>query len=308
MARHQKYWSEAMNAAEQFRGVIVPAVTPYLEDKRVDYAGVQRIFEYFGNLAEIDGIFVTGATGEYVLLDDSERRRIFDITAKLDSGKAIVPNTSTRLRMSTIELTEYARSIGFDTVGIIIPEDCRTFDSVQAFIEDLAKLEVSVFIYQTGNSPYPLSVEELGNLLSIGNVVGMKDSCSPKDMTRHLGYIRLYSDRINVIQGVEMLYLSSAVMGGVGVIGGGCNVYPSLLRRIGVALAAGNVEEARRLQDLVNEYVEIVYLEGSGNESMRYFLSLNGVDVGCTSRKDGVVVSDRKKGILRDLHAKLQCA
>ena len=103
-----------------------------------------------------------------------------------------------------------------------------------------------------------------------------------------------------------MLYLCSAVMGGTGVIGGGCNVYPSLLKRIGTALSEGDIPEARRLQNLVNEYVDIIYLEGSGNESMRYYLSLEGVDVGCTSRKDGVAVSDRKKKILRDLHAKLQ--
>lgn len=295
-----------MGAIEQFRGVIVPAVTPYKDDRSVDYDGVRQIFEYFCGHPDIDGIFVTGATGEYDRLDIDERHRIFDIAAKLDTDTCIVPNTSTRLRKSTLELTEYAKEAGFDTVGIIIPQDCGSFDEVLPFFEDLAKFDISVFIYQTGNSPYPLPVPELGKLLSIGNIVGIKDSCSPGAMTRHIGYISAYGNRINVIQGVEMLHLCSAVMGAVGVIGGGCNVYPSLLKRVSASLEKGDIVEARRLQNLVNELVEVIYLEGSGCESMRYFLSLSGVDVGCTSRRDGVVVSEKKKQAVKDLYSRLR--
>jgi 4-hydroxy-tetrahydrodipicolinate synthase len=295
-----------LSAIDQFRGVIVPVVTPYREDKSVDYRGVEQIFDYFGRHPDVDGLFITGATGEYDRLDLDERHKIFDIAAKIDTDRFMVPNASTRRRDSTLELTKYVRDAGFGTVGIIIPEDCTTAEDVEAFFARLAKLEVSVFIYQTGNSPYPLTVDEFGKLLSFGNIVGIKDSCSPGAMTRHIGYISAYSDRINVIQGVEMLYLSSAVMGGVGVIGGGCNVYPSLLKRVEENLQCGDILEARRYQNLVNEFVEVIYLEGSGCESMRYYLFLEGLDLGCTSRRDDVVVSETKMQAMRDLHARLK--
>jgi 4-hydroxy-tetrahydrodipicolinate synthase len=294
-----------LSVREQFRGVLVPAVTPYNNDRSVDFDGVKRIFEYFGNHPDVDGLFITGATGEYDRLDTAERHRIFDIAAALDTEKFLVPNSSTRRQETTLELTKYVRDAGFSTVGIILPEDCTSFEDVEAFFQRLAELDVSIFIYQTGNTPYPLSVDELGKLLSVGNIVGIKDSCSPGAMTRHLGYISSYADRINIIQGVEMLYLSSAVMGGVGVIGGGCNVYPELLKKVEKCIGTGDIAGARRYQNLVNEYVEVIYLEGSGCESMRYYLSLAGVDVGCTSRRD-IEVSEEKKAAMRELFSKLQ--
>lgn len=294
-----------MKALERFRGVIVPAVTPYLEDRSVDYPGVRRIFEYFGSHPAVDGIFVTGATGEFEILDLDERRRILEIAAASKADAFVIPNVSTYLAGGTLELAGFARDLGFDTVGIIIPRDCGTFDEIRGFCERVAGLGVSIFIYQSGSTPHSLSVEELGVLIAKCGIVGLKDSCSPSNMLRHIDYIREYSDRINVIQGVEMLFLCSAVMGGAGVIGGGCNVYPSLLKRVSEAIGNGDVTEARRLQDLVNVLFKVVCEEGAVTESMRYCISLEGVDVGCASRTPGVAVSERKKQLMRELRARI---
>ena len=190
-------------------------------------------------------------------------------------------------------------------MGVIFPRECQTFADVRRFLKQILDLGPTVFIYQTGNSPYPLSVSELGDLLGLGRVAGIKDSCSGRDMVRHLSYITDLGDRITVIQGVEMLYLSSLVMGAAGVIGGGCNVYPELLQRIRLAFGQNDLARARQDQALVNELVERLYEEGTGNEAMKYYLSLCGVQIGTASRKVRSPLTAGKKERIQALYQQL---
>lgn len=288
-----------------FAGIIVPAVTPYKDDLTLDTVGVEKVFAYFDSHSGLDGLFITGATGEYDVLTMNERKQILDIAVDMRLNKDWVPNTTTLQRDTSLELTKYALSRDITTIGVILPQECRTFSDVQSFLDDLLQMGASVFIYQTGNSPYPLSVAELGQLLDTGRIIGMKDSCSPQNMTRHIGYISEYGDRISVIQGVEMLYLCSLAMGAHGVIGGGCNVYPQLLKQIYHYHLEGRNAEAAALQSRINRLVDLLYEEGTGNESMKYYLSLCGVPIGWASRKTRIPVSERKKGIIRNMHEQL---
>jgi 2-dehydro-3-deoxy-D-pentonate aldolase len=288
-----------------FSGIIVPVVTPYKEDLSLDLDGVEKIFAHFDSHPGLDGLFITGATGEYDVLTMDERKRILDVAVGMRLKKDWVPNTTALKRDTSVELTRYAASKGIGTIGVILPQECRSFSDVRAFLGDLLQLGVSIFIYQTGNSPYPLSVEELGVLVEDGGVVGMKDSCSPSDMTRHIYYIMNYGNKISVIQGVEDLYLCSLSMGGHGVIGGGCNVYPQLLMKVRELYRKGLNAEATAMQTRVNRQMDLLYEEGTGNESMKYFLSLCGVPVGWASRKTQIPVSDRKKAIIRKMYEEL---
>lgn len=290
---------------DSFRGVIVPAVTPFRSDLSLDEPALERVLAHFDAHPGVDGLFITGSTGEYGLLTLDERKRVIDAALGMGLKKPWLVNTSTRRWASSMELTAYAASRGIGAVGAILPEECRGFDDALRYLGDLRTLGVGVFIYQTGDTPYQLSVEEMKRVLDLGGILGMKDSCSTREFNRHLGYIAACGDRMTVIQGVEMLYLSSLVMGARGVIGGGCNVYPQLIRRVGERFLSGDLGGARADQELVNVLVEQLYEEGSGPESMKYCLSLAGVDVGWHSRR-GAVVSERKKALMRSLAERVQ--
>lgn len=108
-----------------------------------------------------------------------------------------------------------------------------------------------------------------------------------------------------MIQGVEMLYLPSLSMGVHGVIGGGCNVYPQLFQQISQAYDAGENKKAALLQKKVNEYIELIYSEGTGIESMKYFLSLYDVKIQTLSRKTITPLSSYKKEMMRALYHQL---
>jgi 4-hydroxy-tetrahydrodipicolinate synthase len=288
-----------------FHGIVVPVITPYRDDLSLDIEGMASVLKFFDQNPYLDGLFITGATGEYDVLTPEERKLIIDLAIELKLEKNWIPNTASLDYDQSIELTRYAVSRGIRTVGIIFPHACKTFADARDFIKQILTLSPNVFIYQTGNTPYPLSVAEMGELVASGGVIGIKDSCSPRDFTRHIGYITQLGDRITVIQGVEMLYLPSLSMGVQGVIGGGCNVYPQLFHQIRQAYENGENDRAARLQKQVNELIDLVYLEGSGNESIKYYLSLCGVPVGTASRKARTPLSADKMEKIKTLHYQL---
>lgn len=288
-----------------FKGIVVPAITPYRDDLTLDIDGMASVLTFFDKNPYLDGLFITGATGEYDVLTPEERRQIIDLAIELKLQKNWIPNTTSLDHDQSLELTRYAVSRGVRTVGVIFPHTCKTFANARAFISQIVALGPDVFIYQTGNTPYPLSVAEMGELVASGGVIGIKDSCSPKDFNRHIGYITQLGNRITVIQGVEMLYLPSLSMGVSGVIGGGCNVYPQLFQQIRQAYENGENDRAARLQKQVNELIDLVYLEGSGNESIKFYLSLCGVSIGTASRKTKVPLSADKMEKIKAIHYQL---
>lgn len=283
------------------KGIITPVVTPFHQDLTVDYKGFQNALSYFNENEYVDGLFIMGATGERHALSYDERKCLIDISMGIERKKHFILNTSSSQLETTLKLTGYAREKGAGTIGIVIPRECESFDDVYVCFKKLKELDVDVLIYQTGNSHYKLDVQDLEELLKLGNIVGIKDSCSSKDMYRHLRYIQNFGDSISIIQGVEMLYLSSLVMGGDGVIGGGCNVYPSLLQKVTDSFYKGNMLQARIYQYRVNELVETIYVEGSGNQSMKYFLKLSGVELDCYSRVEREPLTKRKEGITKKI-------
>jgi len=291
---------------QPFQGTVVPAVTPYLKDGTVDFKGVESVFAHFDSLPAVDGIFVTGAMGDYSVLTTQERKKIMDIALGMNLTKDWVPNTSTLERDTSIELARYAASRGIGTIGVIFPRQCTGFAEVMDYVREILALGVRVFIYQTGNSPYPLSVDELGQLLALQNIVGMKDSCSGRDMYRHVRYISEFGQQIVVIQGIEMLYLSSLAVGARGVIGGGLNVYPQLLTGIRSAYDAGDVRGAAQLQAEVNSLYETISDENTTLAAIKYYLALCGVPIGTTPRKDEPPLSEAKKAYMRGLYERLK--
>ncbi len=288
-----------------FCGTVVPLVTPYKPDLTLDLDGFAALLRYFDAQDAVDGLFVMGATGEYDRLNDEERCQILDLLLELKLKTAWIPNISSLEWEPSLALARCAVERGIETAGFILPTACRSFADVRRCLIELRDMGLKVFVYQTGNSPYPLAPEELGELVDADLLTGIKDSCSNSNMFRHLRYVAEQGERITVIQGVEMLYLSSLCLGGAGVIGGGCNVYPEQLTAIRQAWESGDLERARQIQRDVNVWIEGIYDEGSGLESMKYYLALSGVPIGTASRSSSGELSAAKRGWVEALHRRL---
>lgn len=103
-----------------FEGCATAIATPFTE------SGVN--FEEFGRLIDfqieqgIDALVVCGTTGESATMTDSERKETFAFAVKKVAGRVpVIIGTGSNCTRTSIELTQYAESVGADGALVVTP-------------------------------------------------------------------------------------------------------------------------------------------------------------------------------------------
>ena len=236
------------------RGILVPNVTPMHADGELDLGGYSTLSQAMLDSAGVDGLFSIGATGEYMHLDASHRRRLMAALGGLERhGKVVVANAGGLPTAETLALAEYAGEQGLDAVSVVLPTHVPdTPADILAYYREVGRVGVPFMVYRPPSvTTHGLTPELVANLLEIPTFVGLKDSS--RDMELFAILCARFGEEVSVIQGVEMLHLASLVLGSAGVIGGGANLYPGMLKKITRAYEAGDLADGRQIQLAVIE-------------------------------------------------------
>jgi dihydrodipicolinate synthase (EC 4.2.1.52) len=208
----------------KIEGVIVATVTPFTKDG-VNYGGLKTLLSKVVE-AGYHGVFPTSSTGEVTKLTPEERVRVMEVAKEAAGGKAlVVGGTGTGDHISTIEIARKYKEVGVDML-LITPPYYIQYDwaALYAFYKKvLNKVDMPTILYTiplaTGYN-IPVEVFELvANEYS--QVVGVKDSSG--DFRYHLDLIHLLGRRLSVLQGLDMLFVPSLVMGAHGGVLAGPN-------------------------------------------------------------------------------------
>src|SRR5579862_9480786 len=78
-----------MPAIHSFRGVVVPMVTPFTPEGRIDEPAVDRIVAHLIK-GGVHGIFPLGTTGEAASIHSDDKRRLIATTVKSVAKRAMV--------------------------------------------------------------------------------------------------------------------------------------------------------------------------------------------------------------------------
>jgi dihydrodipicolinate synthase/N-acetylneuraminate lyase len=211
------------------RPLIVAAVTPLTDGGSGIDAGA--IAEYVAFLAAhgADGVFACGTTGEGVLLDDAERRRVAEAyRAALDG--ILVVHAGAQTTAGTVALAAHARDIGADAVAVIPPpyfpldDDALTAHFVAA-ARACAPLPFYCYAF-AARSGYPLPVEVIRRIgQQVDNLAGLKVSESPWE--RVAPYLEL---GLPVLIGSEPLIGDGLAAGAIGTVSGMAAAFPDVVR------------------------------------------------------------------------------
>ena len=108
-----------MRRLKKLHGILVPIVTPMFENGSLDKEGFVKLAQTFLDAGSVNGLFVLGATGEYMHFNHEERKNLFRSLTQVKKGeKIIIVNTGGLPKKETIDLTEFAAEEGFDCVSI----------------------------------------------------------------------------------------------------------------------------------------------------------------------------------------------
>ncbi len=253
---------------EFLTGVITPMLTALNEDLTLDEEGNRSLIQWYKKTGAVTTVFARSGVGQMAHFSFEQVKTLIDIAVD-EAGDEIfvLAGTSGTLggrdparRPSeqkyveeTLELSRYAERQGATGVVIVclgLEPSSNLADKIFDFFKRVnASIDIPIVIYEppATNPAYSITPALLHRLADLPKVKGMKLS-SPDMLKFGLLCDATKDQDFTMISGHEGAFLTSLVLGAGGVIGGGCNTHPELIREIFDAFMAGDWERARRAQ------------------------------------------------------------
>ena len=245
-----------------FRGLAVALVTPFKADGSIDIPRFRNHVK-FQIAGGVDALVPCGTTGESATLSGSEQRELIRTTVEVaasipssetPSGKRVlvIAGAGSNSTKVAAELAVGACEAGADAVLSVGPYYNKpTQEGFYRHYEAVAEAaEIPVIIYnvpgRTGSNIQPETVLRLAEL---SNVVGVKEASG--DLSQVMTILRGRPEGFLVLAGDDEMALPVIALGGDGVISVASNEIPAGMSQLVHAALAGNLEEARKLHDLL---------------------------------------------------------
>lgn len=213
--------------------IITPVVTIFNDDNTLDYEGNREVINYLINNG-VDGIVPLGSSGEFINLSFSEKKEFIKFYADEVNGRVeIIPGTSSLNFDETVELSNYAISLGVKGV-LILPPFYYGISQDEAFhyYDKLAeKINGNIYIYNfKDRTGFDMSAETTLRLAKKHkNIKGMKDSTNNLAHTKSIIYgVTKEVPDFEVYSGFDDHFLPNVMAGGAGCIAAISNIKPKL--------------------------------------------------------------------------------
>ena len=247
----------------QLRGSIVPIITPFDGDGRIDEGTLERLIDW--QIASgSHGISVTGTTGEPSALSLDERRRMLDLGKNaVDSRVPFVPATGTNNIEETTDLTRYAERLGVDAALVIVPYYNRPSQEglFRYFRAVAGQVGLPIIIYNIpGRTATNMAPETMARLReACPNIIGVKES--NKDFEHTSKVLHTCGRDFLVYSGIELLCYPMLAIGGVGHVSATANILPREVAALYDLVVAGRWQEAMDLHYRLLPINEALFLE-----------------------------------------------
>ena len=208
------------------RGCIAAAVTPLAGGGAAIDEDAFEPYVRFLSSHGIDGVLTLGTTGEGVLLDREERKRVAELYLAAKGELQVAVHCGAQSTADTAELAEHAAAAGADAVAVIAPP-YFAFDADELlthFAEAARACHPAPFyVYEfAARSGYAVPLATLAALRDeADNFVGLKVSDTPWD--RFEPYLL---DGLDVFVGPEALIPQGVAGGAVGAVSGLAASFP----------------------------------------------------------------------------------
>ena len=233
---------------KEFKGVYPALITPMDSDGKLNESALRKVIEFNIN-AGVHGFWVAGGTGESVLLDDEENRRIAQIVCEESKGRIKnIMHVGTPTTARSAKLAEHAAKSGVEAICCVPPFFYRQSDDaiVEHYRVVASAADLPFFVY---NLPQSTQVEITPDLMQkikdkVPQLVGLKHSAP------YIGPIRQFCKMgLCCMMGNSRLMLPALMMGASGCIDGPPGMAPEIFVDIWDSFQSGNFKQARESQE-----------------------------------------------------------
>ncbi len=211
------------------RASLITAIkTPYQRDGSIDFAAFDRLAERQAE-AGVDGLVITGTTGEGHLMHWDEQLALIAHAARRFGGRMlIIGNTGSNSTAEAVRATGLGFQVGMDVALQINPYYGKTSAAgLEAHFERVLEFGPAIVYNVPGRTGQDLVPDVIDGIARHPNFVGVKECCGPARMEE------LKRRGIRSWSGNDDDCLAAAADGhALGVISVLSNVAPRMLRRL----------------------------------------------------------------------------
>lgn len=243
-----------MSALSKIKGVLPALVTPFDENENFDEGRMRAVVDFLIGRG-VDGLYVTGSTGEAFMMSPEERKRALEVVT--DEVKGRVPVIAHIGAISThlsIDLARHAEKAGADALSSVPPFYWGfSQDQIVSYYSDItASTGLPMCAY---NVPLAglFGFDLIKKLADIPGVEGIKYTA-----TTHHEIMRIKAEigsDFVIYSGADEMAMSGLAFGADGIIGSFYNSIPEVYLALNAAVAAGDMEKAKALQEVGNAVI-----------------------------------------------------
>ena len=234
-------------ADKEFKGVIIPVLTPIKPDETVDVESLRRLVNYLIDNG-VHGIWASGTTGEFSNLSDRERVISMETVVEAVDGRVpVIGNVSGGSTQLSIDLARSVLESGLDALAVTPPyyypnAQDEVADHYRHIVDQIGRPVWVYNIPQTVKTAVEPGV--VATLASEGAVVGIKDSSGTGELLALLNVLCEQGDiSLHRFLGTTWRITSTDGVGVHGVIPGGGNLIPKISAKAWEAGIAGDKEQ-----------------------------------------------------------------
>ncbi len=264
----------------QISGSIFAAMlTPFSTDGEVAPKAVAPLVDFILSKG-VHGLYAGGSTGESMMQSNAERATLLSALADYARDKCtIIAHVGAASTGQATELARLAGKTGYHAVSAVPPYYYKhKFDDISDYYMAIADAaELPLIIYNIpALSGTDIPTEKLLELMEDDRIAGVKFTA--QDLFQ-FGELRKAAPDKLFYFGTDEMFIGAAASGTDGGIGSTYNLIGDVYLGIESAIAAGDIDQARRLQRKANDLIAILLKIGV-IPGLKHALNRLGVPVG----------------------------
>lgn len=247
-----------------FTGSGVAIVTPFKEDKTVDFVAFEKLIN-FQIENDTDAIIVCGTTGEPSTLTEEERFEVIKFCVdKVAKRVPVISGAGCNDTMQSVKMCKRCEEIGVDGLLIVTPYYNKTTQkgiiNHYKIIAESVKLPIILYNVpsRTGLNMLPKTVLELSK---VDNIVGIKEASG--NISQIVEIASICKEDFYIYSGNDNQILPILSIGGKGVISVMANIIPKDTHNIIQKFLDNDFEESKKIQLLSVELASALFCEVS---------------------------------------------
>lgn len=246
-----------------FKGAGVALITPFKENKEVDYDRLEQLVDYQIDNGT-DSIIVCGTTGESSTLTHDEHLECIKVVVnRVNKRVPVVAGTGSNCTDTAIFLSKEAKDNGADGLLLVSPYYNKATQNglIEHYTEIAKAVDLPIILYnvpsRTGCNILPKTIASL--VKEVDNIVGVKEASG--NISQVASIMALTEGKIDLYSGNDDQIVPLLSLGGIGVISVLSNIAPRDTHDIVAKYLAGDTKGSLELQLRYLPLVEAIFCE-----------------------------------------------